>query len=608
MEKKEIVPNSLVKVLEEAGQKTIVKNFYNNSKDNVIGTIRTMQDLYGWDHSIYMNKGSVFNLVKLVLINDEEIKKVQELLESNYGYNDLFEDDIFCFAAQQYLTDLTGSNGNEDTIFEIKRFLIRHTMYSEALEGSPYDLALTDIEEKLQENPKYFGDNVYNPSFKPIGLNGLREIISGEKIILEPVSQLLSVAEEPEAIDTIDEKYVNCEFSPSKQKGYQKPQFYQGCLFLSKYKKIDEILEVDTFDDRIINVPISKDFSGNSYEINDCYPIFITEKPEVGDIAFVANKQKTFLIANKEILDSIKESGFKTVYYTMKFNNRKIETLVVKRFSCGTLDKDISEIPYHVNIKYEDEALTYNVKKIADHYRICTTKIIAKEDSLMGEIRTILDHPLNIEKSEWLMLVADAGAGKTQISTQYANEKGIDYILQQGHAQLTVDDLLGYKSITDGTYFSSLLRDAVENGKIFILDEIDACNPNTLLALNSLKNKRFQFPDKIVDIHKDFRLIATANTLEYSDVYNGRSKLDKATLTRFKVVQCDLEAHHLAIRYGLEHISALEKDNNVKFDRLTPREIERLVVERKIKLEQEAESGQKTDKDNVEPEEEKVNF
>ena len=210
MEKKEIVANSLLKVLEEAGQKTIVKNFYNNSKENVIYIIRTMQDMYNWDHSIYMNKSSLFNLVKLVLINDEEIKKVQELLENSYNEGDLFEDDIFCFAAQQCLTDITGKNGNKDTIFEIKRFLIRHTMYSEALEGSPYDLALTDIEEKLQENPKYFGDNVYNPSFKPIGLNGLREIISGEKTITRPVSQLLSVAEEPEAIDIIDEKYVNC--------------------------------------------------------------------------------------------------------------------------------------------------------------------------------------------------------------------------------------------------------------------------------------------------------------------------------------------------------------------------------------------------------------
>ena len=75
MEKKEIVANSLLKVLEEAGQKTIVKNFYNNAKDNVIYIIRTMQDNYGWDHSIYMNRGNVFNLVKLVLINEEEIRK-----------------------------------------------------------------------------------------------------------------------------------------------------------------------------------------------------------------------------------------------------------------------------------------------------------------------------------------------------------------------------------------------------------------------------------------------------------------------------------------------------------------------------------------------------
>ena len=185
MEKQEIVPKSLLKVLEEAGGKTIVKNFYNNAKNDVIHIIRIMQDNYYWDHSIYMNKSSVFNLVKLVLQSDEEIRKVKELLENSYRDDDLIEDDIFCFAAQQYLTDLTGSNGNKNTIFEIKRFLIRHTMYSEALEGSPYDLALTEKKKKLQENPKYFGDNVYNPSFKPIGLNGLREIISGEKIISE---------------------------------------------------------------------------------------------------------------------------------------------------------------------------------------------------------------------------------------------------------------------------------------------------------------------------------------------------------------------------------------------------------------------------------------
>ena len=91
---------------------------------------------------------------------------------------------------------------------------------------------------------------------------------------------------------------------------------------------------------------------------------------------------------------------------------------------------------------------------------------------------------------------------------------------------------------------------------------------------NSLKNKKFQFADKLVDIHPDFRLIATANTLEYSDVFNGRSKLDQATLSRFKIINCDLEAYHLAIRYGLENIKNIKN-----IDRLNPRDVERIVTE-----------------------------
>ena len=176
--------------------------------------------------------------------------------------------------------------------------------------------------------------------------------------------------------------------------------------------------------------------------------------------------------------------------------------------------------------------------------------------------------------------MANINGGKTQIAIEYASNKGREFVLQQGHAQLTVDDLLGYKSITDGTYFPSLLREAVEEGKIFILDEMDACNPNTLLALNSLKNKQFQFPDKLVTIHPEFRLISTLNTLEYSDVYNGRSKMDMATITRGKIINADLEKHHLALRYGLEYVKDIKN-----IDRLTPREIEREVTEQLIAAE-----------------------
>ena len=566
-EEVKIQAESLLKILEETKRDGIVKRFYDVSKTKVIQTIRDMQTLYKYDQSLYMNKSIAKFLILTVLGNTDDYDSFVKILNDKYNDDTLIEDDVFCFAAQQHLVDLADSNGDENEIFEIKRFLIRHTMYAEALEGSPYDLALTDIENKLAEDPKYFGEDVFNPTFRPTGLRAFKG-----GVIPTSSNSILSVPTEPEDLDLIDEKYIDCEFSPQESKSYQKPKLYKGCLFVSKYKTIKEIFTVENFDEHIIT-----DTSGNAHEIKDCYPIFITEKPEVGDIAFVSKRTKFYMIANKDVLKTIKDSGFGATYYTLKYNNRKIEVLKVKRFSCGALDKDISEVPYHVNIEYIDQDLTYDVKKIADHYNIATTRIIAKEKELIEEIKETLDHPLNIQKSEWLMLVADAGAGKTQISIEYANQKNTDYILQQGHAQLTVDDLLGYKSITDGTYFPSLLRDAVENGKIFILDEIDACNPNTLLALNSLKNKRFQFPDKIVDIHPDFRLIATANTLEYSDVYNGRSKLDKATITRFKIIKCDLEPHHLAIRYGLDYVKDIQN-----IDRLTPREIERIVVEKKI--------------------------
>ena len=245
-------------------------------------------------------------------------------------------------------------------------------------------------------------------------------------------------------------------------------------------------------------------------------------------------------------------------------------------------------MPYHVEIEYEDIHLSYDIDIISKHYNISHDKLHNKEVSLMKQLKIALDHPLNVKRSEWALLVAKAGAGKTTLAVQYAEEKKLDYVIMQGNAQLSQDDFIGYKSIikndkdmtVEDLYVRSLLRDCVEHGKVFILDEIDACNPNTLICLNSLKNKQFQFPDKLVDVHPNFRFIATANTLEYDDVYNSRSKLDKATLDRFKIIESDLEDYHLALRYGFKYVKNIKN-----IDRLTPREVERLVTEAMIEEE-----------------------
>ncbi len=463
----------------------------------------------------------------------KEVGIETDLMQSVH-LNDTVDDDVFGFACQQYLVDLSEDpDKNQEEMFQVKKFLTYHTIYAEAMKDSPYDKVLRQLAGQDPDDMS---------------------------VQLEPAKTIF---------DDIDAKYIDCKFTFKPGKSYQKPKFYKDCKFLKVNDDLKNQYTAESFDDTTIT-----DDQGIDHSIADCYPVFATEHPEVGDIATTASPRKQVVLGTKIILDIIKNSNISFSYYTTKFNNRKVETLKVKRFACGTLDKDLSSVPYHVNIVYEDIAVNHNLDAIAKHYNISHNKLVAKEVNLIKDIEVALDHPLNVARAEWCLLVADSGAGKTTVAIEYANNKNIPYILQQGHAQLTVDDLLGYKSITDGTYFPSLMRDAVENGKIFIIDEIDACNPNTLLALNSLKNKKFQFADALVDIHQNFRLLATANTLEFSDVFNGRSKLDQATISRFKIINCDLESYHLAIRYGLENIKEIKN-----IDRLNPRDIERLVTE-----------------------------
>ncbi len=81
-----------------------------------------------------------------------------------------------------------------------------------------------------------------------------------------------------------------------------------------------------------------------------------------------------------------------------------------------------------------------------------------------------------------------------------------------------------------------------------------------------------QFPDELVTIHPDFRLIFTANTLEFSEKYNARTKFDHATKVRFSLIEYNLTELDLAERYNAEYIKQIE--NVMDKD---PREIQREV-------------------------------
>ena len=98
---------------------------------------------------------------------------------------------------------------------------------------------------------------------------------------------------------------------------------------------------------------------------------------------------------------------------------------------------------------------------------------------------------------------------------------------------------------------------------VFILDEIDNGNANVLSVLNSaLANGSCAFADGMVAKHKDFILIATANTFGNgaNAQYVGRNQLDSATLDRFVTIEWNYdEALEMAIASNKDWCAVVQK-------------------------------------------------
>lgn len=137
------------------------------------------------------------------------------------------------------------------------------------------------------------------------------------------------------------------------------------------------------------------------------------------------------------------------------------------------------------------------------------------------------------------LLSGPAGCGKTLLAEQCAQALNLDF----GHLCFSVGVsetwLFGRQTpagFVEGE-FSRLYRE----GGVFLADELDAADPNLLLAINTaLANGHLYNPISGQNIkrHEDFYFIATANTLGKggNQVYTGRARLDGATLDRFIIV------------------------------------------------------------------------
>ena len=149
------------------------------------------------------------------------------------------------------------------------------------------------------------------------------------------------------------------------------------------------------------------------------------------------------------------------------------------------------------------------------------------------------------------LLVGPAGTGKTMVSEQLAQLLRVPFGSISCTAGMSESQLTGWLLPVGEAgkfdYVPSPFVQCLEMPSVFLLDEIDAADPNVLLLMNSvLSNGFLTVPHKLqnptVRRHVRSIIVAGANTIGGADeIYSARMPLDGATEDRFYPIVVDYD-------------------------------------------------------------------
>jgi MoxR-like ATPase len=237
-------------------------------------------------------------------------------------------------------------------------------------------------------------------------------------------------------------------------------------------------------------------------------------------------------ITSKEIAKSVPTnpvdmSGMEAVVNSFNLIEQTMASLLADKFAPQVADEVRESIDKYIKENYGkiERKITYTVQ---EHGTL--------DEVTHEQFETVLQIVL---ADEPVMLVGPAGTGKNVICQQVAKAMNLPFYFSNAVTQEY--KLTGFTD-ANGTYHESQFYKAFTQGGLFMLDEIDASIPEVLVVLNAaIANRYFDFPAPIgkVEAHKDFRIIAGANTFGTgsSYTYSGRYQLDGASLDRFAVVE-----------------------------------------------------------------------
>ncbi len=145
-----------------------------------------------------------------------------------------------------------------------------------------------------------------------------------------------------------------------------------------------------------------------------------------------------------------------------------------------------------------------------------------------------------------LYLTGPTGSGKTSLLCQVASR--LNWPVQQVtcHGRLELNDLIGQFMLVSGSmsFVQGPLAQAIRDGHLLILNEIDLMDPAELAGLNDIiEGQPLVIPQnggEVIKPHPKFRLIATGNSAgqgDQSGLYQCVMQQNLAFLDRFRLME-----------------------------------------------------------------------
>lgn len=241
-----------------------------------------------------------------------------------------------------------------------------------------------------------------------------------------------------------------------------------------------------------------------------------------------------------------------TTHSEMNEGEMNMNTEVLEKLMKGfdNLSKSIDSISdeHRINFAKEDIKNYVNEFMKMEYPNLPKTLDIRVSDAKINKIEGVTHKIFPkvcklINMNKPVMLSGPAGTGKNYMVEQIAKALDLNFYYT---STITQEYKLTGFIDANGSYHTTELRRAMEDekGALFMIDEIDASVPETLVVINSvLANGYFDFPDKRVTANPNFHVICAGNTvgLGADMVYTGRNVIDGATLDRFVLVKMDYD-------------------------------------------------------------------